>query len=469
MPGPEASSDMATLPAEIERAERVHPPMSPSGRPNVIVGKAHSPRACDSCRVSKTRCERQDDVAPCRRCWKTNRQCVAGGVILQVPASTGPDMSHVGEGQTSPRTWYVRKTCDPCKASKVKCERASESTPCDRCSKTGRICVTTPASNSQHLWQSHQAPPPQAGPDTSPDINFADSADNTKTPLLVPTLASYTGAETRWNDTLDHDSRASESFDNRAQAFRNGIATDITRQNYQSKLGDLQREVLADLELVKYCKSVDKCPEATLPPELGYNPSFLVGRMLEQSKTLLEILNLFALTALAPTPSSNGHVRDDVPTSNGSTRCDAPSMFSLFSCFVCLIRIYRTNFSTILDSMPMLLGLQRPVPQLFPGLNLGGFSLENRLDLQVQLLLQISSEMLSSLEAKFGIAEGTGAAGKSVFEPGNTRMLAAMLAEEAGEQPPLHEPRGHCAPLKEILENLHQIIRAENAKRQQGG
>jgi hypothetical protein len=300
-------------------------------------------------------------------------------------------------------------------------------------------------------------------------MDVADSADDTNTPLLLPTLADYVGTETRWNGTLEQDSRAAKPFDNLTEALRTETATKITRQNYQSKLGDLQREVLADLELVKYCKGADKCPESTLPPELGFNSSFLVGRMLEQSKTLLEILNLFAPTTLAPTPSSNGHAVDDVSTSDQRVRCDIPSMFSLFSCFVCLIRIYRTNFSAILDSMPMLLGLQRPVPQLLPGLNLGGFSLENRLDLQVQLLLQVSNEMLSNLEAKFGVAEGAAAADKGVFEPGQTRILVAMLVEEAAEQPPLHEPRGHCPPLKEVLETLHKLLRAEYAKRQQRG
>ncbi|OCT54952.1 hypothetical protein CLCR_02929 [Cladophialophora carrionii] len=469
MPVPEPSSNGAALPREIEMAEHPPFPLSPPRPPTTAIGAANSSRACDSCKSSKTRCERISEAAPCHRCSKTNRQCVVGGVVLQVLAPTDSDMNHPGKGPASPRTWYARKTCDPCRASKVKCERASESTKCDRCSKTGRDCVTTPGSSSRHAPQRRQASPLQARPNTSLDINAAGTAAATDTPLLLPTLANYLGAEGRWSGGLDQDSRAAGPFDTPAEALQNGVAGKITRQNYQAKLGDLQREVLADLELVKYCKVADKCPEATLPPELGYNSSFLVGRMLAQSKTLLEILDLFGPTALAPTPSSEGCAPDGISTTNASVRCDVPSMFSLFSCFVCLVRIYRTNFSTILDSMPALFGLQRPVPQLFPGLNLGGFSLENRLDLQAQLLLQVSNEMLSNLKAKFGIAEVGGLASKSVFEPEKTRMLVAMLEDEAREQPPLHEPRGHCAPLTEILENLRQIIQAENAKRRQGG
>ncbi|ETI23244.1 hypothetical protein G647_05042 [Cladophialophora carrionii CBS 160.54] len=425
---PEPSSNVAALPGEIEMAEHPPLPLSPPRPPTTAIGAATSSRACDSCKSSKTRCERISEAAPCHRCSKTNRQCVVAGVVLQVLVPADSDMNHPGEGPASPRT----------------------------CS-------------SRHAPQRHQASPLQARPNTSLDINAAGTAAATDTPLLLPSLANYIGAESRWNGGLDQDSRAAGPFDTPTQALQNGVAEKLTRQNYQAKLGDLQREVLADLELVKYCKAADKCPEATLPPELGYNSSFLLGRMLAQSKTLLEILDLFGPTALAPTPSSDGCAPDGISTTNASVRCDVPSMFSLFSCFVCLIRIYRTNFSTILDSMPTLFGLQRPVPQLFPAINLGGFSLENRLDLQVQLLLQISNEMLSSLKAKLGIAEVGGLASKSVFDPEKTGMLVAMLEDEAREQPPLHEPRGHCAPLTEILENLRQIIQAENAKRQQGG
>ncbi|EXJ62899.1 hypothetical protein A1O7_03342 [Cladophialophora yegresii CBS 114405] len=462
---------MAALPGAFQMAEHAPLRFTTSRLPTTIVGRTRSRwLACDSCKSSKNRCERASEAVSCNRCLKANRLCVVAGVILQVPAYTASHINQQGKDPTSAQIWYIRKTCDACHASKVKCERTSESMQqCDRCAKTGRECITTPSTGPRYHCRRLEVLPLPTGPNTALDINIADTVAATNTPLAPATHANHLGAESRWNGALEQDSRAAGPSDAPTEALQNGVATHITRQNYQAKLGELQREVLADLELVKYCKAADKCPEATLPPELGYNSSFLVGRMLAQSKTLLEILDLFGPAALAPTPSSEGAAPDGISTTNGSSRCDVPSMFSLFSCFVCLIRIYRTNFSSILDSMPMLFGLERPVPQLFPGLNLGGFSLDYHLDLQVQLLLQISNETLSKLKAKFGIADVRGLAGKSVFEPDKTRMLVAMLGEEAREQPPLHEPRGHCAPLSEILKDLHHIIQAEKAKRQQGG
>ncbi|EXJ71983.1 uncharacterized protein A1O5_04485 [Cladophialophora psammophila CBS 110553] len=114
--------------------------------------------------------------------------------------------------------------------------------------------------------------------------------------------------------------------------------------------------------------------------------------------------------------------------------------------------------------MPALLGLQQPLPQLFPGINLAGFSLETRLDLQVQILVQVSEDMLAKLEARFGIGEGT-APNQGIFEPTRAgKMLSMMLEEEANEQPPLYEPRSPCEPLKNILANLKRMINAETSK-----
>ena len=107
----------------------------------------------------------------------------------------------------------------------------------------------------------------------------------------------------------------------------------------------------------------------------------------------------------------------------------------------------------------MLLGIEQPVPQLFPGMQLGGFKLEARLDLQVQILVQISEDMLGKIESRIGLIG-------HIFEPSGdmlckgkaARILSTMLEEEANEQPPLYQPRGHCDSLKTILGRLKKSV-----------
>jgi hypothetical protein len=203
-----------------------------------------------------------------------------------------------------------------------------------------------------------------------------------------------------------------------------------------SNIGDLQASILTDLELVKSCRTADKCPQAINPESSVTGQNVLIGRMLEHSTSLLDLLNGFR---------SVGTDRDSSRLS-----CDTPTMFTLLSCYVCLVRIYRTIFSCILDSMPFLLGIQDPVPQLFPGMHLGGWKLAARVDLQIQILVQISEDMMAKIDSAFGLSEDS----MSGKDSKTAWILRMMLEEEASEQPPLYERRGECGTLKELLGSL---------------
>jgi hypothetical protein len=392
-----------------------------------------SERACDRCRASKIRCDRTTRTAPCTRCTRQGIACLTHGVssdpVVTVARPLSPGSNH-----------NARRACDRCKAGKSRCERSDLDKPCDRCAKARIDCVTSP---SLPMGRRPKIPINGAPPLES---NDADQSADLDMPLLLPTLAGYVGMDHGWSE---------------AQALNNGQPTE-SQVNYLTKLGNLQREVLLDVDMVKNCKSIEKCPEASLPLEFGYNASFPLGRMLEHSKSLLELLD----SLNRPAPAVNG---SHMPSANGrlaGVTCDAPTIFSLLSCYVCLVRIYRTNLSSIHDSMPMLLSLQNPVPQLLPGINMGGFSLESRLDLQVLFLVQTCEDMISRLEARLGVGESeSGLSGKCMLEPAQVKMLAAMLEAEANEQPPLHEPRGHCKPLKHILVDLKQIVQAHRREK----
>jgi hypothetical protein len=180
--------------------------------------------------------------------------------------------------------------------------------------------------------------------------------------------------------------------------------------------------------------------------------------MLDNSTILLDILNCFQPASQGSIHISGGD-RSNPTQLDDKPCCSVPMMFSLVSCYVCLVRIYRTIFSSIYDSLPFLLGSPGAKFQLFPGMDLGGFRLATRIDLQIQILLQVSEDMLARIEAKFGIADTKSSGGDSIFDPEKiAKALGPMLEEEANEQPLLQKQRGNCAPLKQILAGIKQAI-----------
>ncbi|OAG37733.1 hypothetical protein AYO21_08096 [Fonsecaea monophora] len=298
---------------------------------------------------------------------------------------------------------------------------------------------------------------------TPTDVTDADSGIGQEMQIPLAPI-SVDGLGNGWPDAMQQDMEALQTFQTLPDNGQPVYSHINPSGDSLERLGNLQKEILVDMDLAKTCKTAADCAQLSLPTELAYNSSFLVGRMLEHSKTLLGIMDSFDSILPASSCPSNPDHFPATQTCTGSLHCDVPTTFSLFSCYVCLIRIYRTIFSCIHDSMPVLLSLQQPLPQLFPGINLAGFSLESRLDLQVQILVQVSEDMLAKLEAKLGVSEGA-TAGQGVSETtGSANMLRMMLQEEAMEEPPLHEPRGPCEPLRTILSDLKRMINVNNAK-----
>lgn len=223
-----------------------------------------------------------------------------------------------------------------------------------------------------------------------------------------------------------------------------------------TKLADLQANLLVDIDLVKNCRSAEKCPEMEFSdgPVSDYN--FIVGRMFEHAKNLVEIVDCFVPSQSSLAAAANGHAsaHDHHPP---QIRCDVPTTLVLFSCYICVVRIYRTIISAVHDSFPFMISV-RPCPQLFPGINLGGFHLETRVDLQILILVQVSEDLLSKIESRFGLANHSQEPNGIVYQhSGAPAILRMMLDEEASEQPPLHERRGHCDPLTVLLANLKRM------------
>ena len=391
-----------------------------------------------------------------------------------------------------------RSACDRCRSHKLRCERHPASLQCRRCVKADAACITGATLKSgrpphlystqrqqrrfdvanhqeSHAHTDHQQTLPDF-PTPTPttfDTHFEAIPTEYDGGLDMQFLASpgsFNGLDEIWIGRLEQDTTAARlalpvvtSTTQTGDGAHFDPPPDI-RSKYLKKLGDLQADVLVDLEAIKACTTADKCPQAATNFDAGRSPDFLVGRMLDHSAALVEVIDCFEPTSTNLRPLSNGN-GSSIGQAPRGLRCDVPTMFSLLSCYVCLTRIYRTIFSCIHDSMPFLLVLEPPVPQLFPGLSLGGFKLEGRLDLQVQILIQVSEDMLAKFEARFGIAEDPAAANGSIFEHEKAaKMLRVMLEEEAKEQPQLDERRGDCESLRNILASLKRMIQMAGVK-----
>ncbi|KAJ5160068.1 uncharacterized protein N7482_007072 [Penicillium canariense] len=354
-----------------------------------------------------------------------------------------------------------RSACDRCRRHKLRCEKG-DTARCRRCEKADAQCVMGPALKSGRPTQILNDPQQQVffAPREHSILGFpADAVPDASmlqpiyldTPSDVPSIGA--GPEMH---RLMSPANIDDFNDIWSPSFGQGLfpvtvheQVPVTppsepRNEVLEKLAGLQANILADLEAVKHCRTADKCPEAVNPTDSITGQNAMVGRMLDHSTALLDVLNCFQ------------PICADADVFELS--CEIPTMTMLLSCYVCLVRIYRTIFSCILDSLPFLLGVQHPIPQLFPGMHLGGFKLEARVDLQVQILVRVSEGMLKNIETRFGLPGSGSATGEETSRLGKAaRLLQIMLEEEASEQPQLYNPRGHCQPLKEILASLRDM------------
>lgn len=384
-----------------------------------------------------------------------------------------------------------RSACDRCRGHKLRCERLATSLQCRRCLKAHANCVTSAALKSgrpAHLYmQNEEHVTDQLDVDAIPiDVQLR----NQEVSLTFPTPPSTDLARALESDTtirnemIDMDMFGSPSalhsfdvtwadlFEQRSNSAHNGevqpgdTGNAHSRRNLPSdknldlmkRLGELQIKILTDLETVKSCETAGNCPSTPTVTESGQNSNYLIGHMLDNSTTLLGILDCFQPLSQANTPVSDGD-GTNAGKSDDRPYCDTPLMLSLISCYVSLVRIYRTILSCIYDSLPFFLGPSGPKCELFPGLDLGGFRLATRIDLQILILLQVSEDMLDRIEVKLGVANTTSSGESIILDPTkSSKILGPMLQAEANEQPPLQKQRGTCPPLRQILAEMKQAL-----------
>ena len=245
------------------------------------------------------------------------------------------------------------------------------------------------------------------------------------------------------------------------------------------RLADLHSGLLADLNLMR---DVGKCPcKHTSRVALASSQrnadgkteeyNFLIGRMLNKAEIFVSILQHF--TAPSPTQSSSGigasesesgrsdedqelmnaftswntgatpHALDLTSFESSASsahlpgarlRCDVPMTLSILTCYVCLVRIYRTLFSSIHAALLIARERNMELPPLFPGLKLGGFA--PQMNFQVQILVQISTRLLNQIDEALGLPDQDSQTKKRVGildQTGSAGLLQTMIKEEAFE------------------------------------
>jgi hypothetical protein len=244
-------------------------------------------------------------------------------------------------------------------------------------------------------------------------------------------------------------------------------------------LAELHSGLLADLNLMR---DVSKCPcKHTARVSLTSSQrnadgrtqeyNFLIGRMLNKAETFVSILQNFAppvpgesssgLSGSQPESDRSDEDRDIInaftswhnetipnrsdmvsfeistsskPLVRTSIRCDVPMMLSILTCYVCLIRIYRTIFSSIYTALVVAKERKMKLPPLFPGLKLGGFA--PHMNFQVQILVQIGTNFLNKIDDALGLPDEHGRVKKGggiLEQTGSAEIFQAMMKEEAVE------------------------------------
>lgn len=253
-------------------------------------------------------------------------------------------------------------------------------------------------------------------------------------------------------------------------------------------LADLHASLLRDLDEVKLSKPANECDcsraSVDRNSENGVAPDHPIGKVLRSSEKYLEILEYFS-----PPPSSQSSLQqssyssdsisshedldlalgcekdDDAlhnfnhstsfaaglepdlsSTASSPIHCDVPTTFSLLTCYISLIRIFRTIFSCIYVSLlPLPPPTWNALPPIFPGLQLAGFAMEKQVGMQIRILLQVSEDMLGRIEGMLGVSSGAAGDGGLLGKVMGKEVLRMMLQEEEEER-----PEGGCGSVESL-------------------
>ena len=325
------------------------------------------------------------------------------------------------------------------------------------------------------------------GPDTLDFVNLLDmthmnalgSPQHDVMDLEVPGRGSARQSDSEIDPDIRVDRSVPRGGESSAEIREIHLEKTDLKEEVLRSLAELHSGLLADLNLMR---DVGKCPcKRTARVSLASSQrnadgrteeyNFLVGRMLNKAEIFVSILQNFTpplpgesssgLSGSQPESDCSDEDQDiinaftswhnetmpngsdmasfEIPTSSKplvgtSIRCDVPMMLSILTCYVCLIRIYRTIFSSIYTALVVAKERKIKLPPLFPGLKLGGFA--PHMNFQVQILVQIGTNFLNKIDDALGLPDEHGRAKKGggiLEQTGSAVILQAMMKEEAVE------------------------------------
>lgn len=316
------------------------------------------------------------------------------------------------------------------------------------------------------------------------------------------------GKEARLSASSEATSAPTQEFVEEQAVTENEEET-ISAQDLQHR----RMQELSELAMGLYAQLLASDPEQQQRTSGAKATAFqdqLVGSVLKSSDTFLELLGSFLASTTAssstyspppPTPSmhsekppcspsnSNGSSalasffdHDDLimsgpaPQSGGagvlpfsrsseykpSAPADLTTVLQLLTCYMRIIHLHSIMHAHFLDYIRNFPPHQTnhstdPLPPVFPGMQIGGVSLDRFGTVQVKLLLQISLRVLGDVELALGLPDEfcvgkkkTG--GKGVLEASvSTDFVKCLMIEEAGRGMRLECVRERLAELWRVL------------------
>ena len=154
-------------------------------------------------------------------------------------------------------------------------------------------------------------------------------------------------------------------------------------------------------------------------------------------------------------PSSEDQARDQRKPSHGTV--DMPTTLTILTCYTWLLQSYDTIFLRIHTSLLSQSKISpQSIPAILPGLHIGGFDLGDRNDLQMEILIQVSSKMLERIEETLGITvvSQNRLACKGILDSDSAGALLDIMfkQKEMGEQ-------GRVVLVKQTMDSIRELLR----------
>ena len=153
-------------------------------------------------------------------------------------------------------------------------------------------------------------------------------------------------------------------------------------------------------------------------------------------------------------PSATTFSTPSTSTNNSASarlqKNDVPSTLAILTCYTCLLKIYESVFFIIHHSLECSPAWASSIklPQTVPYLHINGFMLQNHRNLQIKILIQVSTYMLDAIEK---------ALGGMLVDPMFQALLKTLLKQEGLDCSQQNE-----TGMKSVRDLIHKINNTVN-------